>query len=325
MTAFLRERRLLRSAQLIMAMVASSSALVPLSHLMIHRHLTAAAVAVSVISALFTIAMTVYWCNRWPGRRMSEAVALFGAVCIVGWSLVQPDPGVAALASSALAVTGSYLAFLHSPRSMLINIVLALAMAAVVAVRLGHETDAATAVSAFWVVWFVNISMPVAVRGMSRAMGIFATRADEDGLTGLLNRRAFEAAVGRIREEHPTAGLAVLMVDVDDFKRVNDTLGHAAGDGVILAVAEVIRRHAPSRSAICRAGGEEFLIALAEPGAARSIAAGIRSGIAALAEGVTASIGIAVTGTGAEPLPQLIAAADAAMYLAKRGGGDAVC
>jgi diguanylate cyclase (GGDEF)-like protein len=52
------------------------------------------------------------------------------------------------------------------------------------------------------------------------------------------------------------------MVDLDDFKRVNDTRGHPAGDRALLAVAELLRRHSPPTAAICRAGGEEFLIAM---------------------------------------------------------------
>lgn len=323
MTAFLRERRLLHSAQLIMALVASSSALVPLSHLAIHRHLTPAALAVSAAAALFTLVMTAYWLNRWPGRLLSQAVALTGAAFIAAWSLLQPTPGVAALACTALAVTGAYLAFFHNPRSLAVNLVLALLTAIVAAHRLAEHTDVATAVSAFWVVWFMNTSLPVAVRGMSRAMGIYATRADEDGLTGLLNRRAFEEVVRRIRRDQATAGIAVLMVDIDDFKRINDTFGHAAGDQVILAVAAALRRYAPADALICRAGGEEFLIALPGPAPAQETARVLCTAIAALPERVTASVGIAQTAA-QDPLPQLIADADTAMYRAKRAGGNTV-
>ncbi|MCV7430667.1 GGDEF domain-containing protein [Mycolicibacterium bacteremicum] len=324
MTALLRERRLLRSAQFIMVLIAASSALVPLSHLIIPRHLSPAALAVSVASVVFTIVMTTFWCRSWPTRRGSEAIALIGATFIAWWSLVQPAPGVGALACSALAVTGAYLAFLHSPRSLLINLALATVVAVIVARRLAAETDVATAVSAFWVIWFMNTTLPIAVRGMSRAMGIYATRADEDGLTGLLNRRAFEESVGRLRRADPRAGLAVLMVDIDDFKRINDTFGHAAGDRVILAVAAALREHTPDRSAICRAGGEEFLVAVAEPAAAQDVAAAVCAAVAGLPEQVTASIGIAETVTGDETLAHLIGGADAAMYLAKRSGGNTV-
>ncbi len=100
--------------------------------------------------------------------------------------------------------------------------------------------------------------------GISQAMGTYVERAERDPLTGLLNRRAFTDAVAvRLVDHHPEhTHLAVMMLDLDDFKRVNDTHGHSAGDRLLQVVAGLLRDHSPAEAIICRAGGEEFLVAL---------------------------------------------------------------
>jgi diguanylate cyclase len=333
MTTFLNQRRLLRPAQLIMALVASSSALVPISYLATRHDLSITAIIVSATSAVFTLLMAAFWLNRWPTRWQSEATALVGAMFIVVWSAIQPSAGVAALAVATLAVTGGYFAFFHSPRSLLFNVVIAVAGAVFAASRLAEETDLATAFAAFWIVWFLNLCVPVAIRGMSLAMGTYATRAETDGLTGLLNRRSFSHALQRMLTE-PGRGatqLAVILADIDDFKRINDTFGHAEGDRVIRAVADLLRERCPAPAALCRAGGEEFLIALTTPSSALPLAQALCAAIAGMPDGVTASIGVAGVDLGSQHNPdgdalvgQLFADADTAMYAAKRSGGNTV-
>ncbi|PRC60048.1 GGDEF domain-containing protein, partial [Mycobacterium sp. ITM-2017-0098] len=84
--------------------------------------------------------------------------------------------------------------------------------------RLGSETNIATAVAAFWLIWFVNLTVPLAIRSMARAMGTYAARPHADPLTGLLNRRGFADAVRRRLTGTPDADshLGLLMVDLDD-------------------------------------------------------------------------------------------------------------
>jgi hypothetical protein len=142
-----------------------------------------------------------------------------------------------ALACTAGAVTGSYLAVFHSPRALpfnipLFNIAAALATAVVAAYRLAEQTHPATAVTAFWLMWLLNIAVPLAIRGASKAMSQYAMRSHQDPLTGPLNRRGFIDAVSRrivagMSQSDP-ACLLVLMIDLDKFKQVNDTHGHAA-------------------------------------------------------------------------------------------------
>jgi diguanylate cyclase (GGDEF)-like protein len=148
--------------------------------------------------------------------------------------------------------------------------------------------------------------------------------ASEDPLTGLANRRAFEAALSAAC----AAGdgqLALLLCDLDRFKQVNDTLGHAAGDTLLREIAARLREAANPGGMAARLGGDEFAILLREatqPLAAKlaeqvieTIARPIRIGQQSAAVGV--SIGIALGGPN-EDAQALMASADAAMYEAKR-------
>ena len=139
-----------------------------------------------------------------------------------------------------------------------------------------------------------------------------------DFLTALNNRRAFY--------ELGTAALhraAVLMIDIDHFKAINDREGHAAGDAVLKALADVIRENVRKTDIAGRVGGEEFAILLPETTIeeAAGIAERLRSG--AEERGFTLSAGVAAVEPD-EKLEHLVARADAALYAAKRGGRNRV-
>jgi diguanylate cyclase (GGDEF)-like protein len=329
-TNFLRQRRLLRSAQLIMGVVTTSSALVPLSVLISTRDTVNESLVWGAVTAAFTVGITVVWLTRWPTRRQSELVAMVGAVSVTGWSITQPNPTLTALGGAGIAVIAGYLAFFHTTKLLLINFILAVVIAIAAAVRLFRDADLVTAMGAFWLILFLNISVSLAVRAMSQAIVRYAARSDEDPLTGLLNRRGFIDTLGRQLDAPEAAGkhLTLLMVDLDNFKRINDTDGHAAGDSTLMAVADLLRFRSPMDAAICRAGGEEFIVAVISTREnVSSLADELCGAIAALPHRVTASIGAT---TAALPMPdtsphrieQLIAVADTAMYAAKRDGGN---
>jgi diguanylate cyclase (GGDEF)-like protein len=151
-----------------------------------------------------------------------------------------------------------------------------------------------------------------------------------DPLTGLLNRRGLDRWITRAR----TGPVAVIIADIDHFKRVNDTAGHETGDRVLVAVADRLAGEVRAVDALARLGGEEFCILMSAPvAAALDAAERMRRAIAArpaeTARGpiaVTASFGVAaVTGRpDARTVSAAIAAADAALYDAKRGGRDRV-
>ena len=153
-------------------------------------------------------------------------------------------------------------------------------------------------------------------------------QASTDALTGLYNHRTFHdrlrQEVMRASMEHDT--VALLMLDLDDFKRVNDVYGHGIGDQLLLEVADVLRRTVRENDAVCRVGGEEFAIILPSGDLASATALAHRlgarlGGLEAEAAGpLTVSTGIAVSPDHAANPRELVACAEAAMMTAKTRG-----
>jgi len=330
-TTFLRQRGLIRSAQVILAIVSASAAWVPLTVLATRRPSATSAI-IGVLIIVFALGSIYFWLTRWPTRRQSGVAAISGMLATGGWSLVQPSAAFAALICTALAVTGGYIALFHSPRLLMLNGLVAAATATVAVSRLAKEADLATAAAAFWLIWYPNFSVPLIIWGVSQAMATYVERAEQDPLTGLLNRRAFTEAVASRLVNHTAAHthLAVMMLDLDDFKQINDTYGHSAGDRLLRVVAEVLREHSPPDAIVCRAGGEEFLIALTcTADGVAPLASLFCDAVARHPSGVTVSIGTASaelnllsTADGGHLIEDLIAVADSAMYAAKRRGGN---
>jgi diguanylate cyclase (GGDEF)-like protein len=152
-----------------------------------------------------------------------------------------------------------------------------------------------------------------------------------DGLTGLYNRRRLMETLTdeARRSQRLKHTFAVLMVDVDHFKKYNDTFGHPAGDAVLTRVAGMLREATREVDFVARYGGEEFLVLLPETGMAEAldISERIRTRIAAEVfpgRHMTVSIGVAEFPLHGETPDQVVAAADEALYEAKREGRDKV-
>ena len=162
--------------------------------------------------------------------------------------------------------------------------------------------------------------------------------ADHDPLTGLLNRRRFDQELARHVAHARRYGAegAVLVVDVDRFKRVNDTFGHTTGDRVITSVARVLRRRLRTTDTLARLGGDEFAVLLpkADRREAEIVARRLVEAVRAQADpgeaaghddraGVTISVGVAVVDGRTELSAEgAVVDADLAMYDAKDAGGD---
>jgi diguanylate cyclase (GGDEF)-like protein/PAS domain S-box-containing protein len=160
--------------------------------------------------------------------------------------------------------------------------------------------------------------------------------ATTDHLTGLLNRRAFLDATEReIRRAHRYGQpLALIMLDVDHFKRINDGHGHPAGDEVLRRIAATCRGMLRDGDLMGRLGGEEFAITLVQPPlqVATAVAERLRKAVSELdiefggeRLAVTISLGIAEVGEGIVSLDHLISKADACLYTAKREGRNRAC
>jgi diguanylate cyclase (GGDEF)-like protein len=230
--------------------------------------------------------------------------------------------------------------------------------------RLGHKGDLDDAASApidiadrTWVLVVrdpnrPDVSLPLLLAAIGIALSILLgalilvwsrnermqeleREAGQDSLTGLKNRRRFEEdlnlAMARGRRERTTG--AVLMLDLDHFKQVNDTHGHPAGDQLIKEIADVLRRRSRESDVLARLGGDEFAVVLphCNLAEARVVAEAIADAIREHeptwddVEPITASVGVAMFGDHARTSSaSVVSEADTAMYAAKDGGRDGV-
>jgi diguanylate cyclase (GGDEF)-like protein len=158
--------------------------------------------------------------------------------------------------------------------------------------------------------------------------------ARTDQLTGLLNRRGFDAAAHVALDADRTAKrpTAVLLCDIDHFKRINDLFGHDIGDQALIHVADTLRSFSTNRLIVAgRQGGDEFAMLLSGVALKEAVEIGeaIRAACAAIeldenASGFSVSIGAAVSTRADVPLPALMRRADVALYEAKHGGRNRV-
>jgi diguanylate cyclase (GGDEF)-like protein len=183
----------------------------------------------------------------------------------------------------------------------------------------------------------------IALRENARLARDYHLQATTDALTGALNRRAVLDALDRELARFDRAGspVALAIVDIDHFKRINDGYGHQTGDEVLCAVVDRCRQQLRRSDLVGRYGGDELLVLLPDtpedgaPDLARRLVAGVGAGPQPTGAGpvaVTLSVGVAVVTwpagrgptAGSSPAA-LLARADAALYTAKRGGRDRAC
>jgi diguanylate cyclase (GGDEF)-like protein len=189
---------------------------------------------------------------------------------------------------------------------------------------------------------FTGLLLNAALRERSRAHEALGRALENvrelaltDPLTGLYNRRLLQDALPREigLAERRAKPLAVIMLDLDYFKRINDSSGHEAGDFALIAVAGLLKRHVRSSDIACRFGGEEFVLVLPDATLESALrkAEELRTAIAQLGLryrgallGVTASLGVAVYPKHALRAEALLRAADEALYAAKGAGRNYV-
>ena len=157
--------------------------------------------------------------------------------------------------------------------------------------------------------------------------------ATHDGLTGLPNRFRFLDTLGTLLAAAPLGSVAVLFIDLDNFKVINDSLGHEAGDQLLMAMSERLRAVVRDRDMLGRFGGDEFIVLLRDVSGThdpRDIAERLRHEIAQPVQidggelYVTASIGITINDREGITTTEMLRDADAAMYRAKARGRDCV-
>ncbi|MDJ0393445.1 GGDEF domain-containing protein [Rhodococcus sp. G-MC3] len=282
---------------------------------------------------------TWWWINKRDIIRMPGWFVAYADIGVATVLFTFADRGVALTGTLLFAVIGIYIAYfsrrtvlrLHSAFVSAVILILAVATY----VEGAHD---ALSVIAQALVALVVVNSVIAFRAVIKTQ---LELANTDSLTGLLNRRGFETRVDRLlTESHPGETVAVFVVDLDRFKSINDTCGHAAGDDVLRSTAERLSDAVPDGSCVARTGGEEFTLAVVDWQAwensnfVKSMAERISAAIYEPADfiSVTGIVGAAVipieqwrrmnTEDAAEMVHTALLRADTAMYEAKRSGGN---
>lgn len=331
LSVYLESQQLRWPLQLIMATTVTSLGFVPL--LLLWSPAVPSGWPTYVISISATVlcwSMTAAWLIRWPSRRVSRMFAMLSAVCVSAACLVILEPPHGLLACTIFSAIGGLVAFTQNSRFLALVLGVGVGTAVICGVRVAMLGDTALALSQLLLILASLLTVPMMGQILVQLLGADAVNSDVDMLTGLHNRRGFYRALGH-RAGRIVRGrgvLGVVMVDLDCFKQVNDTLGHAAGDEVLKAVAAVLRRVAGGDAVVARIGGEEFCIAYtAGDRHIQHLADRACAAIGGLPDGVTASVGTASAPrlpTSREALDELLGVADRAMYVAKRAGGNQV-
>lgn len=174
----------------------------------------------------------------------------------------------------------------------------------------------------------IREALLTSVQILQQKLGRLTLEAQSDPLTGLANRRAMGLTLDQLEKSGDK--YAVLMLDVDNFKQVNDTHGHDVGDMALKQVASILRNHTRAGDLACRSGGEEFALILPSTSAAtaHTIAERIRAGVAQRdippVGKLTVSIGVANPGPDMMPAKTVLKQADERLYQAKQLGRDRV-
>ena len=289
--------------------------------------------AVAVLFVVSFAAMALVWLLSWPTRLQSQMFSITGALGIAAICVIESDPRAGMLGCAAFGGLAGYVAFFHSARLLVFTLGSALGTALVCAARIAVAGDTSMAAAMLLVLSAGILAVPFCGQILVHWLSVDALKSSTDPLTGLRNRRGFYRSASELfAAETHTPCLSVVMLDLDNFKRINDTHGHAIGDRSLVAIADTLRRIGGAGTVIARVGGEEFLVA-DDNGTREALqtAEAMRLAIAATTWGVTASLGVSSIRLPSEHqnldrqiIERLVEVADAAMYEAKRAGGNQV-
>ena len=253
LSSYMHARGFTRPAQILMAVIAASGALVPANALWSPAPANfALLIPAAVVAGVAGLGYTVLWLTRWPTRTQSIGFASFICLSIGLGSWAAADPQIGLMACAALAVSGGYFAFFHSARLVTANLVVAIGVATTHVWAMATHGELVLALTMVFLVVELNAGVPLAIQIMVHALGIDLIKSDRDPLTGLLNRRSFQRAVVATVLDGHRAGryLAFAMIDLDRFKALNDTLGHNAGDDALVEVGRALGRTLPSSAIV---------------------------------------------------------------------------
>jgi diguanylate cyclase (GGDEF)-like protein len=265
-----------------------------------------------------------------------RAAAVIGASVPIAWTLLRAatESHRALWAEGAIATARAVAAPLGLLGGMFALRALAGMLAPDIAARPLHEGNAFnTGAALVFMLVGLMINLVLALMVVGRLVSRLRQLSDRDALTGLLNRRALapllQREAGRLRRYGES--YALLMVDVDHFKSINDDHGHAAGDRALVQLSAVLRQAAREVDHVARLGGEEFCLLLphTDLDGATHLAQRVHEAVrratwSELGRGITVSVGVAVALSADEPPQAVLERADQALYRAKHAGRDRV-
>ncbi|QEM43543.1 GGDEF domain-containing protein [Mycolicibacterium grossiae] len=291
--------------------------------------------AIECVAALIGLAMGFWWMIAWPPRLASRIFVVAANGCVSGCCLAQANPNIGLTGCFTFVVLACFSAVFHCAKAVTMTVLAAFIVSLSLVAEIYHrDGDVVLAGCQLAALVALGCGAPLALGVMLRLMATDIVHSDLDPLTDLLNRRGFHRYSRRRLEEagkHLNGYFVVTMVDLDDFKSVNDNHGHAAGDRALVDVGQALRRCAGNDIIAARSGGEEFLLAEVSHSPESALASSIRAAVSDTPHGLTASIGVASMPLAAldgqdrgQLIDALVAKADSAMYVAKAAGGDIV-
>lgn len=280
---------------------------------------------------LIGFVLTGMWLWKWPSRNQSRFFVIAAILCVATAALAQRDPLAGFAGCYCFVVIGGYVAFMHCAKAAAVNWVAAVSVGGVLIWRIGSSgADLVLGTCQVVIIVIFTIAPPIGLNTILQYMATDISQSELDPLTGLLNRRAFYRETCRLVDGCTTPRLyelTISMIDLDNFKQVNDQRGHAAGDQALVTVGRALASSVGPEAVVARAGGEEFLVAELTSRVATS--SHMCRVIAATSEGITASVGFASLpiarfqdGNATLMIDGLIRQADTAMYSAKSSGGN---
>ena len=288
---------------------------------------------IMALCAASSIMVGGWWIvGRWPSYRMTLAFVIWADIGLAVTAGLMSSPEARLCAVGSTTLVGIFTAFLLGATVLAVHCV---ASALLVVGITGY------AVVADHLGWFdlfpfytpvlvASVIMPVVIQtileGTRRAMSTTTRQAFQDPMTGLHNRRGMDHAVLRLLHRHPSSAVLAVIIDVDQFKQLNDRWGHEHGDAALKSIGETLRSTVRSGDIAVRLGGDEFAViaALDDARNAPAFIERIRAALATI-NGLTVSIGSASRPMhSGDPalVDELLRHADRAMYHSKRLGGN---